>query len=117
MQMEMEIDTPQSDFSAFRRWPRYQVDIPLRLLTQQHRKVSITQACGTGLNAGGMTVFAGLSLAIDEQIAIEFITADSGELVRMNGIVRNREGFAYGVEFAAENDADSESRRQIESIL
>jgi hypothetical protein len=113
----MEIDTPQSEFSALRRWPRYQVDIPLRLITQQKRKVSIVQALGTGLNNGGITVFAGMSLAIDEPIAIEFVTADSGEIVRMNGLVRNREGFAYGVEFVAVDEESPEGMCQIQSFL
>jgi PilZ domain len=115
--MLMEVDTPQSEYSALRRWPRYQVDIPLRLITQQPRKVAILPARGTGLNGGGMTIFAGVNLAIGEFIGLEFVTADSGELVRLRACVRNREGFAYGVEFIAENEADSESVRQIETIL
>jgi hypothetical protein len=113
----MEVDTPQSEYSALRRWPRYQVDIPLRLVTQQPRKVAILQARGTGLNAGGMTIFAGVALAIDELIGLEFVTADSGEVVRLRACVRNREGFAYGVEFIADSEEDAESVRQIELML
>ena len=55
-----------SGFETFRRWPRYRLDIPVRLVVNKSNKTAIVQGRGNELNEGGLTLFAGIELVPDE---------------------------------------------------
>jgi hypothetical protein len=115
--MSTDVILPQAGFATMRRWPRYKVDVPVRVIAQGLTKVSIVQGRGSELNNGGMAVFAGTELAIGAQVLVEFTPPYSGQPIRVRCFVRNRAGYNYGVEFITENDDDYESVNQIEAIL
>lgn len=104
-------------YETLRRWPRYKLDVPVRLITQTPTKAAVVHARGKELNRGGMTVFAGVELCINEQVALEFTLPYAGHPIRVRSFVRNRSGYKYGVEFIAENETDSQDVGQLESIL
>jgi hypothetical protein len=58
-----------------RRWPRYKVDFPVRLIVCKEKKASIFDARGTSLSEGGMALFAGTELRMGDQVAVEFTPA------------------------------------------
>ena len=91
---------------AKRKWPRYRVDIPVLLITQQPIKIATCEGRGTDLNGGGLAVEAPIELATDDQVAVEFTPPNSTGPVSFRCFVRNRNGNRYGLEFIAENDAD-----------
>lgn len=115
--MSTEVVLPQQGYATMRRWPRYKVDVPVRVITQGVTKVSIVQGRGSELNNGGMAIFAGTELAMDAQVQVEFTPPYSGQPIRVRCFVRNRDGYRYGVEFITESDDDYESVNQIEAIL
>src|SRR5512142_1975655 len=115
--MDIQVTLPQEGFQTLRRWPRYKIDVPVRLIAQRPTKVAIVQGRGRELGCGGMAVFAGLELSIDEQVAGEFTPRYAGEPIRVGGFVRNRSGYTYGLEFITEDDADYRNVRQLETIL
>lgn len=100
-----------------RRWPRYEIDVPVQLVTEEPTNVVILQGRGTALNRGGMAVSSVDELAIGAQVAVEFTPPSSETSVRVRCFVRNRHRNTYGVEFIAENDSDYESVGHIESTL
>jgi hypothetical protein len=114
------VNTMSSEFVLpyeTRRWPRYTIDMPVRLIAQRPTKVVIVEGRGRELNRGGMAVLAGVELSIDEQVAFEFTSPYAGQPIRVRSFVRNCRGYKYGVEFITENDADHKNVGQIESIL
>jgi PilZ domain len=115
--MSTEVVLPEQGYVTMRRWPRYKVDVPVRVITQGLTKVSIVQGRGSELNNGGMAIFAGTELAIDAQVQVEFTPPYSGQPIRVRCFVRNRAGYKYGVEFITESDDDYESVNQIEANL
>jgi hypothetical protein len=115
--MSTEVVLPQQGYATMRRWPRYKVDVPVRVITQGLTKVAIVQGRGSELNNGGMAIFAGTELAMDAQVQVEFTPPYSGQPIRVRCFVRNRDGYRYGVEFITESDDDYESVNQIEAIL
>jgi hypothetical protein len=115
--MSTEVVLPQQGYATMRRWPRYKVDVPVRVITQGLTKVTIVQGRGAELNNGGMAIFAGTELAIDAQVEVEFTPPYSGRPIRVRCFVRNRDGYRYGVEFITERDDDYESVNQIEANL
>ncbi len=115
--MGVEVVLPHAGYENVRRWPRFKVDVPVRVITQPPRKPSIVQGRGTQLNRGGMAVFAGVELAVDDQIAVEFTLPYSGQPIRVRCYIRNRSGYTYGVEFITENDAEYRAVAQLEGAL
>ncbi len=115
--MGIQATLPQQGYPINRRWPRYKIDVPVRLITQKPTKVVIRQGRGRDLGGGGMAVFAGIELSIGDQVAVEFTPPYSGQPIRVRGFVRNRRGYTYGVEFITENDSDYINVGQLESIL
>ena len=114
----MATDTAQPlPYAVKRQWRRYQLDVPVRVITQPPRKVAVIEGRGRELNGGGMAVFAGTELSIDDQIAVEFTPPYSGQPIRVRCFVRDRNGYNYGVAFITENDADYENVSQIQTIL
>ncbi len=77
-----------------RRWPRHTVEMPLRILT------NTSQATVPGLaieiSRCGMALFAGVQLEPGDRMEVEFPTASH---MRVAGVVKNREGYCYGLEF------------------
>lgn len=104
-------------YETLRRWSRHDIDVSVRLITQKPTNAAVVQARGKQLSRGGMTVFAGVELCIDEQVAVEFTPPHAEQPIRVRSFVRNRSGYKYGVEFIADNDADHQSVRQLEVIL
>lgn len=115
--MAIQAVLPQPGHTTERRWPRYAVDVPVQLVTQDPTKVVIVQGRGSALNCGGMAVSGRVEMAVGTQVAVEFAPPCSTQGVTVRCFVRNRQYYTYGLEFIAENDSDYESVRQIETIL
>jgi hypothetical protein len=115
--MATEVTIPDPAFANGRRWPRYRIDVPIRLIAIKGDTASIVQGRGNELNDGGMTIFAGIELGLDEQVAIEFTPPYSGQPIRVRGCIRNRAGYTYGVEFTLATDDDCQNVGLIRAIL
>lgn len=115
--MGIEVVLPKPGFGVLRRWPRYKIDVAVRLITQRAANIIVAQGRGRELGCGGIAVFAGLELSGDTLVAVEFTPPQSGQPIRARGVVRNRNGYTYGIEFITENDADYTSVGQLEAAL
>lgn len=115
--MSIQVTPPQPGYESLRRWPRFEVDIPIRLFAQRPTKGSVVQGRGRELNNNGMAVLAAVDLSVDEQVAVEFTPPCSEQSIRVRAFVRNRSGYTYGIEFITENDADYTNVGQLELVL
>jgi hypothetical protein len=115
--MSSEAALQDSPYPKVRRWPRYQLNVPIRLIAPKGDKISIVQGRGQELNEGGMAVFGGMELAVDEELAVEFTPPYTGQPIRVRARVRDRDGYKYGIEFLLETDNDYESVGQIRTVL
>ncbi|MBZ5627566.1 MAG: PilZ domain-containing protein [Acidobacteriia bacterium] len=115
--MGIQVILPQKGYEPLRRWERYKIDVPVRLIAQRPTKVAVVPGRGRELNRGGMAVFAGVELSTDELVAVEFTPPYAGQPIRVRGFVRNRNGYTYGIEFITENDSDYRNVGQLETIL
>jgi hypothetical protein len=116
--MGTEVALPQHCYpTQRRRWTRYSINLPVRIVTLRAGRVMAVEGRGSDLNRGGMAVTAGIGLCTCEQVTLEFTPAGSGQTVRLKCAVRNRTGRTYGMEFIVEDDVDFQNARQLESIL
>ena len=100
-----------------RRWPRYKVNVPIRVIIQSAMKATIIDGRGTSLSEGGMAMFAGAELKPGDQVAVEFTPPYSAPPIRVEAKVCNREGYNYGVEFLADNSTQKQDAAQLRRHL
>lgn len=79
-----------------RRWPRYPVDLPLRIVPQAGIIEVDVAGRTTEISEGGMGLCAGISLQPGDPIEIEF---QAPRHSRVTGVIRSRTGYYFGVEF------------------
>ena len=103
--------SPQSNGPDMRRWHRYPLHVPVRLVVHRAAHVASINGDGTALNEGGMCVAAGIEMQPGEQVTVEFTPPATHDHVRLWAAVRNRHGQRYGLEFLAENNGE---RTQVE---
>jgi len=103
--------------AVFRRWQRYRLNIPIRLIYTHEGTSKIVSGRGNDMSEGGVLVFAGLELKAGDAVSIEFTPPFSAGPVRAKGIVRHRRGYNYGVEFVQETDADKELTERFRGLL
>ena len=115
--MATEVIISETAFHPSRRWPRYKLDLPVRVIADKRGKTVIVQARGNELNEGGLAIFAGTELREDEEIAVEFTPPYSGTPIRVRCVVRDRKGYMYGLEFLTQTIEDNESVEQIRFVL
>ncbi len=114
--MATEIMGAHTAFTQARRWPRYKLNVPVRVIVDSQKKVRVVDGRGTELNEGGMAITVGAELKIGELVAVEF-TPPYSRPVRVPAQVRNRNGYNYGVEFSPQAAGDHEKVEQIRLAL
>lgn len=109
----------EENLVAQRRWPRFCVDMPVRLTvkTQGPTKVLAWEGQGSDISCGGLAVTVKGDLPIGSQIQVEFTPPNSTRPMSFRCFVRNRDGHRYGVEFITENDDDYARGAELQSLL
>lgn len=108
---------PAQERAIFRRWQRYRLNLPIRLIVTRKDSTRISDGRANDISEGGMLIFAGLELRSDDKVLIEFTPPYSSYPVRARGIVRHRRGYTYGVEFSPETAADEEDTEKLRSMM
>jgi hypothetical protein len=100
-----------------RRWRRYKVDVPIRVIIHAPSKTSFFLGRGNELSEGGMALTAGVELLPGDALDIEFTPPYSGLPIRHTGIVRNRAGYRYGIEFLTDTSKDAQQTERLLTML
>jgi PilZ domain-containing protein len=89
-----------------RRWPRYQIELPVRIIALNGVLTTPVTARGTAISRAGMALHAGVALNPGDLMQIQFPTPDPS---RVNAVVRNRSGNRLGLEFLSQLPPDAEA--------
>jgi PilZ domain len=100
-----------------RRWPRDSLDVPIRVIVHNASKTRVFVGRGNELREGGLSLTAGVELNPGDEAEVEFTPPYSGLPIRIRGIVRNRKGYRYGVEFLAGSDREAEQVDHLRTML
>jgi len=79
-----------------RRWRRCPVELPVRVVFRDGAEKVVVPGRGTELSQGGMALYAGLPLKPGDLIEIEFQIPSR---LQVSGIIRDRNGYCFGLEF------------------
>ena len=101
---------------AVRSSKRLRLDVPVRLVIPRPHSVQLVDARIRDISADGAAVFAGVELAVDIEIEMEFTPPREGPL-RVRAVVRNRRKYVYGVEFLPCNGREELQLAALKAIL
>lgn len=79
-----------------RRWPRFHVHLPVFIAAETADSQIAIPGMVSAISRAGMEVYGGVPLRPGDLMQVEFRTAGP---VRVAGIVRNRSGYCFGLEF------------------
>jgi len=94
--------------SYTRRWWRYKVNVPIRVIISRVKRTTIVSGRAFSLSDGGMGMFAGAELSPGDQMAVEFTPPYSSPPIRVQGKICHRSGYNYGVEFLSDSSSQKE---------
>jgi hypothetical protein len=100
-----------------RRWMRHKIDVPIRLIVSRSLKTRVVPGRGKELSEGGMALTAGVELKPGDEAAVEFTPPYTGMPIRIRGVIRNRQGYRYGIEFVTGNDEEKEQAERLRAML
>jgi hypothetical protein len=81
-----------------RRRPRHHVRLPVFIAVNTGAANTVVPGLVCELSRSGMELYGGVNLRPGDLMEVEFQTSDR---IRVVGIVRNRSGFCFGLEFRA----------------
>jgi len=79
-----------------RRWPRFHVHLPVLIAAETADSEIAIPGMVSAISRSGMEVYGGVPLRPGDLMEVEFRTAGT---VRIAGVVRNRSGYCFGMEF------------------
>src|SRR5690349_7547314 len=81
-----------------RRCPRHQVNLPVRIAPGNDGAHIAAPGLATEISQSGMALYGGIELQPGDLMEIEFQISNH---LRVAGVVRNRIGYCFGLEFLA----------------
>jgi len=92
-------------FREPRRWPRYPVDLPVRIVGLNGVLTTPMPARGSEISRAGMALRASIALKPGDLMQLQFPTASPSKVM---AIVRNRAGDRMGLEFLTQLPPDDQ---------
>jgi hypothetical protein len=97
-----------------RRWPRYRVDLPVRIVAINGILTTPISARGSEISRAGMAVCAPTALKPSDLLQLQFPISGPS---RVTAVVRNRIGDCLGLEFLTQLPSDDEAMEREEILL
>jgi len=116
MYQETKIVAPEAGYPELRRWTRYKARLLTCVIAKKPMKALIISGHGSEINHGGMRIFAGIELAVNDCIRVTFTPPYGGALMSYDCIIRDRSGYTYGVEFIRDEN-NGEQTGQMQRLL
>jgi c-di-GMP-binding flagellar brake protein YcgR len=82
-----------------RQWKRYKVDLRVRIVFTKDGARQSAFARGFDVSEGGMAIFSAVELQSGDHVDVEFSLPRSRMPLLIKSVVRNREGYRFGLEF------------------
>jgi len=93
-------------FGSTRRWPRHQVDLPVRIIALNGILTTPVTGRGSEISRAGMALRAPVAVRPGDLMGLQFPTTTPA---RVNAVVRNRTGECLGLEFLSQLPPDNEA--------
>ena len=102
---------------AVRRRQRLRLNTPVCLVVPRPDKVNLVNARVRDISDDGVAIFAGVELAIDSEVQVEFAPPFGKGPLRVRAIVRNRRAYVYGLEFLPRDGEEEQTLQLLKAML
>jgi len=92
-----------------RRWPRHQVDLPVRIVALNGILTTPAQARGSEISRAGMALHTAIALEPGDWMQLQLPTSTPS---RVTAVVRNRKGNRLGLEFLTQLPPDDKAQER-----
>ena len=82
-----------------RRWVRHKFFAPVRISVASAAHTSAIEGLCLTLSEGGLSLFAAANVAVGTKVRIEFLQPAAEDRALIEGTIRNRMVYLYGVEY------------------
>lgn len=82
-----------------RRWVRHKFFAPVRISVASAAHSSAIEGLCLTLSEGGLSLFAAANVPVGTRVRIEFLQPAAEERALIEGTIRNRMVYLYGVEY------------------
>lgn len=96
-------------FQGIRRWPRYEIDLPVRIVALNGVLTTPVNGRGHEISRAGMALQASVAVDPGDMMQLQFPTSEPS---RVLAIVRNRSGNRMGLEFLSQLPPDEETKHR-----
>ena len=103
--------------AGIRRRQRLRLNIPVCLVVERPDKVLLVSARFRDISDDGVAVFAGVELAIDSEVQLEFTPPFHRGPLRVRAVVRNRREYVYGLEFLPRDGEEEQTLLTLKALL
>jgi hypothetical protein len=103
--------------AALRRRQRLRLNVPVCLVVQRPDKVLLVNGRFRDMSDDGVAIFAGVELAMDSEVQLEFTPPFNKGPLRVWAIVRNRREYVYGLEFLPRDVAEEQTLQVLKAML
>ena len=100
-----------------RRRQRLRLSIPVCLVLERPDKVLLVSARFRDMSDDGVAIFAGVELAIDSEVQLEFTPPFYKGPLRVRAVVRNRREYVYGLEFLPRDGEEEQTLITLKAML
>ena len=97
-----------------RRWPRYHVNLPVLIAANPGTEEIAVPGLVCELSRSGMELYGGVNLQSGDLVEVEFQTSSR---ISVGGVVCNRSGFCFGLEFRAVRTLPDAAPEVLESLI
>ncbi len=99
--MEHEVTTRPTRWgkSAERQWPRFKVDFGIKIIAGNAGTKTSVQGRAHDLSEGGLGFYAVVELQEGQLVQLEFTPPFCRRNIEIQAIVRDKDGYRYGLEF------------------
>ena len=97
---------PLEDWCEVRRWARYKIDVRIKITVKTAPGVTTAMyGHGSDISEGGMVACIPIALRIGAKVQLELTFPGATNAVTLRAVVRNSDGFRFGLEFVDLEDA------------
>lgn len=100
-------------YSMERRVDRQKVDFRIRLLYVRDGVQESVHGRGSDLSEGGMAVYAAAEVSEGVRVHVEFTLPYSRRVLWIEAVVRNKQGYRYGLEFLTLSSSQREEIKRL----
>ena len=97
-------------WKGIRRFQRFRIDVRVKLTCSVDGARTTVFGRGTDVSEGGMAMYLPAEIPAGTAVEMELTFPYTAQAIKINGAVRNADGFRYGVEFS---DLDSAARELV----